>query len=58
MGVYVLCLDGMSALPAVAQFNVDVMKSRRAQAIRQCLRRTRVAGVAEMQLKYWYRGNY
>jgi len=45
-------------LPAVARFNVDVMKSRRAQAIRQCLRRSRVAGVAEMQFKYWYKGNY
>jgi hypothetical protein len=45
-------------LPAVAHFNVDVMKSRRAQAIRQCLGRNRVAGVAEMQFKYWYKGNY
>jgi hypothetical protein len=58
VGVYVLCLDGTPALPAVAHFNVDVMKSRRAQAIRQCLRRNRVAGVAEMQFKYWYKGNY
>ena len=57
MGVYVLCLDGTPALPAVTHFNVDVMKSRRAQAIRQWLGRNRVAGVAEMQFKYWYKGS-
>src|ERR1700677_3624715 len=59
--VYVLCLDRTPALPAVAHlahFNLDVTKSRREQAIRQCLRRNRVAGVAEMHFKYWYKGNY
>jgi hypothetical protein len=58
MGVYVLCVDGTSALPAVAHFNVDVMESLRAQDIRLYLRRNHVAGVAEMQFKYWYKGNY
>jgi hypothetical protein len=46
--VYVLFLNGTLALPAVALFNVDVMKSRRAQAIRQYIRQSRAAGVAEM----------
>ena len=61
MRVYVLCLDRTPALPTVAHlahFNLDVTKSRREQAIRQCLRRNRVAGVAEMHFKYWYKGNY
>src|ERR1700740_3180575 len=42
-------LDRAPALSAAADFNIDVMKSRCAQAIRQGLRRKRIAGVAEMQ---------
>jgi hypothetical protein len=56
--VYVPCLDRTPALPAVAHvahlahFNLDVMKSRRGQAIRQCLRRNRAAGVVQACLDH------
>src|SRR6516225_10581812 len=42
-------LDRAPALPALADLNLHVVKPRRAQAVRQRLRRNRIAGVAEMQ---------